>query len=139
MIDKKDIYKKLKARGQRITRQKIAILDILLDNTDTMLSAGEIRSRIPGDIKIDDATIYRNVQGFADVGILESMIDSSGLNLYKLCDSSPHHHLICTECGRIINFPCRVDFWKPYLKENNFIESHHVIEIYGKCSECANK
>lgn len=136
MNNKNDIYRNLNEKGRRITRQKMIILDVLFDNTDRMLSANDIHSLVPADINIDIATVYRNLQGFAEDGILETMVDASGLGRYKICDSEPHHHMICTECGRIINFPCAVKFWEPYLDENNFTETSHVIEIYGKCSKC---
>ena len=136
MDNKSEIYTLLREKGQRITIQKRVILDIMLENTDRMLSVNDILKRIPDD-SIDAATIYRNMQTFTEAGITETMIDNKGLTRYKICDSEPHHHMICTVCGKIINFPCTTKFWDPYVKENNFTETHHLVEIYGKCSECS--
>lgn len=130
------IYGDLRSRGQRITRQKESILDVFLDNSDRMLSVNDIKTMLPEGFQIDDATIYRNTQAFVECGLLETMVDDSGLNRYKICDSSPHHHMICIECGKIINFPCAVEFWKPYVEKHGFKETRHVVEVYGVCREC---
>ncbi len=135
MNSKSEIYNLLHDKGQRITHQKSILLDILLENTDIMLSVNDILGCI-SDSSIDATTIYRNMQAFTESGITETMIDHKGLNRYKICDSQPHHHMICTDCGKIINFPCETKFWEPYITENNFTETHHVIKIYGKCSDC---
>lgn len=136
MNSKSEIYTLLRDKGQRITHQKKVILDILLKNTDIMLSVNDVMKCIP-DNSIDAATIYRNMQAFTESGIIETMIGHKGLNRYKICDSHPHHHMICTGCGKIINFPCETKFWEPYVKESGFTETHHLIEIYGKCSDCS--
>ncbi len=130
------IYEELRRCGKRVTAQKRAILDILLDHTDRMLSVVDIKSKIPHDMTIDDATIYRNVQSYEEMGILESMIDSKGLSRYIICDSEPHHHMICTECGKIINFPCTDACWQSFIQAQNFEESYHKIEVYGRCQDC---
>jgi len=136
MNTKLDIYNLLRNNGQRITPQKKVILDVLLKNTDVMLSVNDILKQI-SDSSIDTVTIYRNMQGFTESGITETMVDNKGLSLYKICDSHPHHHMICTGCGKIINFPCETNFWEAYVKESNFTVTHHVLEIYGKCSSCS--
>ena len=130
------IYQILRKRGKRVTAQKRAILDILLAHTDRMLSVVDIKAKIPADIAIDDATIYRNVQSYEELGILESMMDSNGQSRYIICDSDPHHHMICTECGKIINFPCTDACWQHFIHKQNFVESYHKIEVYGVCEDC---
>lgn len=132
------IYNKLREAGLRITARKKIILTVLSDNSDYMLSSADIIGKIrPGSM--DTVTVYRILQSLYNAGIIESSIDSQGVTKYKLCDSSPHHHMICTDCGRIINFPCSERFWEKYLLENKFTEEYHKIEIYGKCKECSLK
>ncbi len=136
---KNKIYEDLRNRGQRITSQKKTILDVLLNNRDRMLSVTDIKNLISDDFPIDDATIYRNTQAFSECGLLETMVDESGLNRYKVCDTSPHHHMICQECGKIINFPCTLEFWKPFVEQQGFRETRHIVEVYGICRECSEK
>ena len=106
MEDKKNIYEMMRARGCRVTAQKKIILDIFFANQDRMLSINDVCHMLPGNVSIDNTTVYRNIQRFLDYGILESMIDDHGINRYTVCEREHHHYLICTECGRITKFPC---------------------------------
>lgn len=132
---KEAIYKKLQKNGQRITTGKQKVINVLSDNMDYMLSASIIKEKLRTD-KPDKATVYRILQAFKEAGVIELLIDSNGVTKYKLCETKPHHHMICTSCGKIINFPCNGNFWKNFVIENNFKEESHKIEIYGKCSDC---
>jgi len=138
MDDAQKIYSMLRNKGFRVTTQKKIILDVFLSNQDRMLSVCDVFNMLPAGSSIDNATVYRNIQKFLDVGILESMMDDCGVNRYTICEKEHHHYLICTECGRIIKFPCSVNFWNSFATENGFKETHHKLEIYGKCAECRN-
>ena len=129
------IYKKLHDSRQRVTSQKQIMLEVLLKNTDYMLTAAQIMEMVGTDT-MDSATVYRILQSFHDAGVIEYSLNPNGIGKYKICDSSPHHHMICTACGRIINFPCDEKVWEKHLRENNFTETGHNIEIYGICEEC---
>ncbi len=138
MEQKSELYDSLRKKGLRITLPKRMILDIFLANQDRMISVGDVHGLLCEDSGIDNATVYRNIQKFLDLGILESMIDDRGVNRYTICEKQHHHYLICTECGRIIKFPCANHYWDGYAAENHFQETHHKLEVYGKCSECAH-
>ena len=138
MGDDAKIYAMLRAKGFRITVQKKIILDIFLANQDRMLSVNDVYNILPENISIDNATIYRNIQKFLGFGILETMNDDHGINRYTICEKEHHHYLICTECGRIIKFPCTNNYWEKYAVKNHFKETHHKLEVYGKCDKCRN-
>ncbi len=136
MDRRKQIFEKLRANGARVTVPKKVILDIFMANQDRMLSVCDVYDMIPKDINIDNATVYRNIQKYLNLGVLETMVDDNGLSRYTISSEDHHHYLICTECGRIIKFPCIETFWEQYAKENCFEEMHHKIEVYGKCVDC---
>lgn len=134
---KEEIFGILKNNGKRLTNQKKSILLVLLDNMDRMLSVNDIVSKIPNGKNIDNATIYRNVQSFVDLGILESMIDEKGISRFVVNrEGTHHHHLICVACGKILNIPCKNNYWDQCAKDNDFEEIYHKLEVYGKCKKC---
>lgn len=138
MNEQPNLYAILRAKGLRMTLPKKSILDVFLNHRDRMLSVGDVLSLLPGDSTIDHATVYRNIQKFLDAGILESMNDEHGVNRYTASEREHHHYLICTECGKIIKIPCDGYFWKAQARKNRFIESHHKLEVYGKCEGCCS-
>ena len=129
----------LHSKGQRMTVQKKALLDIFLRHPHRMLSVSDLKGLLPDGMEMDSATIYRNVTGFEVLGLLESMVDLSGSARYMICEHEHHHHLVCVCCGRILCFPCDNPFWRSFAEQNGFEETHHRIEIYGLCSGCKNK
>lgn len=136
MQEKAELYHLLRTKGFRITGPKKIILDIFLANQDRMLSVSDIYGLLPAGCGIDNATVYRNVQKFLDFGLLESMIDDRGISRYTFYEKEHHHYLICTECGRIIKFPCSDHYWASFAAENGFVETRHKLEVYGKCAAC---
>ncbi len=132
-----EIYHIIKSKGDRLTNQKKIILEVLFENTDRVLSVGAIIERLPKEENIDDATVYRNIQRFGELNIVESFVDDAGVSHYVVsCHSGHHHHMICASCGKIFEIPCMNHFWQKCAIENGFEESYHKLEVYGKCSEC---
>ena len=136
MDTKMRIYNMISEKGYRVTNQKKAVIDVLVDNTDRMLSVGDITRLM--DAPADYATVFRNVRHFMDLGVLESMMDNKGNSRYTLQDSEHHHYLICTECGCIVKFHCDNPFWKDFAREKSFKETYHILEVYGICNKCRN-
>lgn len=126
----------LHSRGQRVTAQKKALLNIFLQHSNRMLSVGDLKGLLPEELEMDNATIYRNVQNFEALGLLESMVDMRGASRYMICGGAHHHHFVCVSCGRIISFPCDNPFWRSLAQEQHFEETYHRIEVYGLCADC---
>ncbi len=134
------IVNKIKEANQRLTRQKEKVLEILVENKDHMMSVQDIKSRITSEDKMDDATIYRNLSAFVEIGIAEQSMDANGTSRFKLmCEQGHHHHFICLSCGKVYPFPCDDAFIRSIAQTHGFEESYHKLEIFGKCKECLNK
>lgn len=133
---KSEIYNKIHESGQRVTNNKKILIDVLLSNRDYFLSVNGIINKLSHD-SMDTATVYRILQSLHSMGIIETTIVTGGITKYKICDSGPHHHMICTICGKVLNFPCDESPWENHLKENNFTEETHKLEIYGVCEQCS--
>ena len=77
---KEFILKKLKENGCRITKQRIELLDIILENECS--SCKEIYYKaLKKDPKIGTATVYRMVNILEDVGAIDRK------NMYRVADS----------------------------------------------------
>jgi Fur family ferric uptake transcriptional regulator len=139
---------KLKGSGYRITMPRQAILDVLL-HTEGHLSAEEIyiavREKYPG---IGLTTVYRTLELLADMGIVLKFDFGDKRSRYELSEGPEglrhHHHLVCTRCGRIIDYTGYLDSEKELLDKTenglsekyNFKISNHLIRFYGLCNNC---
>lgn len=85
--------------GLRVTRQRQVVLDAVCAG-DGHTPIGEIFARAKRqDPEIQLSTIYRTLRTFADLGIVLTVPSTDGELLYEVRHASPHHHLICKQCG----------------------------------------
>ncbi|WP_180994313.1 peroxide-responsive transcriptional repressor PerR [Bacillus sp. Marseille-P3661] len=127
----------LKNSGVRITPQRHAILEYLL-NAMSHPTADEIYKALEGKFpNMSVATVYNNLRVFKETGLVRELTYGDSSSRFD-CDISDHYHIICEECGKI------VDFLYPGLDEvetlakhvTGFEVSHHRMEVYGTCPEC---
>ena len=100
-----EIIKIIQQSPYKLTPQREKIVEILVENDEQHLSAEELyfilKEKTP-DIGI--ATVYRTLDIFYELKILEKISFSNGVSKYHLrqsVDDELHHHLICTNCNNI--------------------------------------
>ncbi len=128
----------------KLTPQRETILKILVDNVNEHLSAEElyfILKEVNPDIGL--ATVYRTLDIFYELKILEKITFGNGIAKYHLrqtFNNSMHHHLICTRCHNIdtISNPIFTKLIKYVNSEYGFEVQDNTIAIHGICEECKN-
>jgi Fur family peroxide stress response transcriptional regulator len=127
----------LKGSGVRITPQRHAILEFLIESKSHP-TADEIYKALEGRFpNMSVATVYNNLRVFREIGLVRELTYGDSSSRFD-CDTSDHYHIICETCGKI------VDFHYPGLDEvetvakhvTGFEVSHHRMEVYGTCGEC---
>ena len=135
-----DAVDTLKGSGVRITPQRHAVLEYLL-NSMTHPTADEIYKALESKFpNMSVATVYNNLRVFREIGLVRELTYGDSSSRFD-CNTSDHYHAICESCGKI------VDFHYPSLNEveslaeqvTGFNVSHHRMEVYGTCSECQSK
>lgn len=86
-------------------------------------------------------TVYRNLKNLVCDGVITKISRTEGPNRYDLV-TIPHHHLICSKCGKVFDF--KYDFNEDKIKESikNQIGINVDINSFSLqtiCSECKNK
>jgi Fur family peroxide stress response transcriptional regulator len=136
----KDALDTLKKTGVRITPQRHAILEFLVESM-THPTADDIYKALEGKFpNMSVATVYNNLRVFREVGLVKELTYGDTSSRFDFV-TTEHYHVICESCGKI------VDFHYPGLDEveqfashvTGFDISHHRMEIYGKCSNCSHK
>ncbi|MCB0327297.1 MAG: transcriptional repressor [Bdellovibrionales bacterium] len=91
--------------------------------------------------KIGIATVYRTMNLLQDCGLAVRRDFDTGQPAFELETEQHHDHLICTSCGKIVEF-----FWEEIEKNQNHIAKkhgfelqHHKMELYGVCKACQKK
>ena len=133
--------------ASRLTAPREAILEFL-SKSSKHLSAKEIYAHLHRSYpRMGLSTVYRTLDLLARMGIVTKLSLGDGQSRYEFKSSEKeehHHHLICTSCGKIINYS---EFLEEELrlvkkteeklaKKYNFTIQDHNIEFLGICGEC---
>ncbi|MCQ2398662.1 MAG: transcriptional repressor [Sphaerochaetaceae bacterium] len=124
---------------QRQTRQRQIVLDEVRSRCDHP-SADDIYLSVRGkDSRISRGTVYRNLRVLSDNGDV-LRIRVPGSDRYDLrCDS--HCHLLCTECGKVVDAP--VSYPEEWNKEiencTGFKIKGYSTVLEGICPQCRCK
>lgn len=97
----------LRAQGRRVTPQRRAIIQVLLDNhshptAEQILTC--VRDSMPD---LSPATVYNTLHELAEIGIVQELDLGLGERHYDI-NTDHHAHLVCMGCGRVedvIDFP----------------------------------
>lgn len=97
----------LRKKGYRITPQRELIMRIFQEQGDKHLSAEDIFAilKTKGE-QISLATTYRTLRMLVQMGILRELDFAESHKHYELvdADADPHHHIICLNCNKTIEF-----------------------------------
>lgn len=131
---------RLKDGEHRITPQRLAILKILAGNEHP--SAETIHSALLEHYPtMSLATVYKTLALLKQKGeVLELQFSELG-NRYDGHSPSPHPHVICTDCGDIVD-PSLLDMEEitgKMMAETGFKIMTHRLDFYGLCPSCQAK
>jgi len=127
----------LRARGFRMTSQRLAILHVL-HHEGTHLSPVEVykqaRRQLPS---LTEPTVYRTLEFLAENGLVRPSHSSNGHLTYQIAGED-HHHVLCRVCGRgmeiqhalLENLYRKLESTSGYLR----VDSH--VTFFGVCPQC---
>ena len=133
----------LQKKSLKLTSQRRQILEKILEMDKTHFTADDLvnqfRNQRP---RVSKATVYRSLSVMVEADILEEHQFGDSYKVYELSEGRPHHdHLICTSCGKILEF-FNADMEKLQDKvasSNGFHPTHHSQKIFGICAACWGK
>jgi len=128
----------LKAKGHRVTRERVAIAEAVLLNRGHF-DVDELYLDLKTRSGISKASIYRTIPLLIESGLLAAVYLENGHMHYERAYGREHHsHLRCTACGHIFEFsaPELSALEKTISEQKNFKSEGHKFEIWGHCSNC---
>jgi Fur family transcriptional regulator, ferric uptake regulator len=127
----------LRAGGYRVTPQRQLVLEAVtkLDHATPEEIFADVHQRARG---VNVSTIYRTLELLEQLGLVTHTHLGHGAPRYHLAADAGHVHLVCSECGRIIQV--EPDVVRPLIKA---LEDKHGFEtdvghltVFGRCAEC---
>jgi Fur family ferric uptake transcriptional regulator len=129
-------------KGLRSTDQRKLIVDTFFD-AENHVSIEELLAHVRAkDPRVGYATVYRTLKLLTECGVANERRFGDGLTRYELADDATHHdHLICVECGDIVEFeePRIEELQERVARSLGYELRSHKHELYGVCPTCSVK
>ena len=133
-----DILSLLRAKGDRLTASRRAVVDALLAGGHHS-TADEIATRVAErHPEVHRATVYRTLDRLEEVGVITHVHLGHGPTTFHLNDR-PHHHAVCSSCGAVVEVSLAAldDLAAQLRSEHGFELSTQHFALSGRCRNCA--
>lgn len=129
-------------KGLRSTDQRRLIVETFFKSPNHV-SIEELLAQVRSqDPKVGYATVYRTLKLLTECGVAFERRFGDGLARYELADDASHHdHLICIDCGTIVEFeePRIETLQEAVATQHGYELRSHKHELYGICRDCQRK
>jgi Fe2+ or Zn2+ uptake regulation protein len=131
----------IKMQGHFLTNQRQLLLKLMRD-AEGHIDAKELYRRASAkDESISPATVYRTLNLFKELGLVDEMRLGKVRCYYEVRQSSEHQHLVCKGCGKVM------EIQNPYFnklvgavrKEHGFRVTKAELYLEGYCPECEDE
>lgn len=133
-----DLMGKLNEQGYRLTPQRIMIVSAI-ENSSDHISAEEIYAQVAAKFpNVNISTVYRTLELLTRLGLVTETVLGGGRVRYHPVEKGHHHHLVCQECGAIIDLDESVlsPLKSALLREYGFMADLTHLAILGRCTKC---
>lgn len=133
-----DLTTRLRARGDRMTPQRLAVLKVLIGN-DEHLTAEQVYERVKPDFPmISLATIYKTLSMLKEMGEVLEIDLHTGRKHYDGRGISTHPHLICTNCDVVIDLEeyDLIGLSQEVAQTTGYQITKFQATFFGMCPQC---
>ena len=124
--------------GLKVTPPRVAILHAF-KKEHVPLSAQELFEAVSRE-GVDMATVYRTIKTLEEAGIIRRVDIRKEALCYELAEGH-HHHIVCTDCGRIEDVhECHIgELVKKIVSQSKGFKNvtEHTFELFGICKDCS--
>ena len=133
-----ELVTKLREREYRLTPQRIALLRLLIAGDDHPSASDlyeQIKDRFP---TTSLATVYKTLNVLKEIDEVLELGFSHGDNRYDGNKPNPHPHLICINCGKILDAEVSLarDLVREVVQSSGYQIVSHRLDFYGLCPDC---
>lgn len=140
MINKDSLIGQLKEKGLKITPQRLAIIDALVENREAHPGATLIYEEARKKARrVSLSTVYATLKEFSENGLIRQLEFDRMENRYDV-DISDHVNLICNRCGKILDYYITASLEpRDIARKSGFVVTETRLEFHGYCRDCLKR
>jgi len=127
----------LRQHGVQVTAQRLAVLRAVSGHAHG--TADEVTETVRGELgTISRQAVYDALGVLVEKGLVRRIQPSRSPARYEARVDDNHHHLICRECGRIVDVDCAVGE-RPCLHasdDHGYEIDEAEVVYWGRCPDC---
>ncbi|WP_106242750.1 Fur family transcriptional regulator [Allonocardiopsis opalescens] len=130
-------HQELRSRGYRVTPQRQMVLEAIEHLVHA--TPEEICAKVQETARgVNISTVYRTLELLEELGLVTHTHLSHGAPTYHLAEHADHIHLVCRDCGEVIEIsPSVADGFVNRLRgELGFETDIHHLTVFGRCGGC---
>lgn len=127
----------LRARGFRMTPQRLAILHVLRQD-GSHLSPSEVYRQAKRDLPgLTEPTVYRTLEFLAANGLARASHTGNGHLMYEIAGAE-HHHIVCRLCGTEVEVEHKLleRFYRKLESISGYLRIDSHMTFFGVCPGC---
>lgn len=138
MSDPAAMISALDQAGFHVTEPRRVVAGMIASRTGRFTALDLVREARRERRGVGRATIFRTLELFHSLGLVESIHLSTGEHAFVTCDPVHHHHVVCTGCGRSTDV---LDIGmgpiaKAIEARTGYEIDEHRVEFLGLCPAC---
>jgi Fur family transcriptional regulator, stress-responsive regulator len=128
---------RLRSRGLRVTRPRLAVLEVLAEGGH--LEVDDITRRVRARlVSVSTQAVYDVLGALARAGLARRIEPAGSPARYEARSGDNHHHVVCRSCGTISDIDCTVGS-APCLDPNTAVGydiDEAEVTFWGLCPMC---
>jgi Fe2+ or Zn2+ uptake regulation protein len=138
--DTSDLAEALRARGRRVTSQRLVVLRELR-RLGSHVTAEEVHAAVAESLPgVSAPTIYATLDLLVELGLVRRFATGGTAQLYD-ARQEPHQHVVCRSCGRVEDVDADLDVTLPEAAAaaSGFQDLTAELVLQGLCGDCARR
>jgi Fe2+ or Zn2+ uptake regulation protein len=138
MIASEPLVRALDGAGYRLTGPRRAVADLIAGRRGHFTAADLVAEATNRRLDIGRATIFRALELFTELGLVERVDLPNGEHAYVGCARAHHPHVICSSCGRTTEVEdCGMQAVADEVaRRSGYRIDTHRLELFGTCPRC---
>lgn len=140
MISRAELISQLRERGIRLTAQRLAVAEAMLNSKDHPTAQqihDAVRERVP---YVTRSTVYNTLSMLVQWGLVHALPFAGGIRYEN--NLAFHVNVVCTRCGTIFDAPDTEALISRLKAEvavhSGFQISSQRLDFYGLCGSCSS-